>query len=383
MQYRRGQSSPWVVQIRNPVTRERETHSFIKKTDAEDFEWMRKREIQCAKKRIQLPVNESVLITTAFDEYLKERRDEAMTGERALSSVYTEDTRSSFWRGLWDHRTTVSITSMEVDSALRALMHVHGRAVATRNRHLALLNTFFEWCQKKRYADDNPAAEFEIIRERKVLQVRPHGVWKEFRHVEMYIGSAYRFGIMWGCLAVWLAYVGNRISEATALRFEDIDFELGSVRLHAIVDRRGKIVQRLKGDGAGGERQVMVPDLVLEAIVEWRKVSPFSRDSDLIFCQRRGKPLCHHYVWTKHYEIIEAAGVPEITVHGIRHSCSHMLKTQGATDTQRREQLGQRTMKAAQRYDHDDIQSHIKGLRQIGHGMNKNNVFDLNKKESS
>jgi len=352
------------------------------KDDAEDFEWKRKREIRCAKKRIQLPVDESVLIESAFDEYLCSRREDAKTGELAVSSVYTEDTRSSFWRELWKDRTTASVDPMEVDNTLRALMHVHGRSVATRNRHLALLNTFFEWCQKKRYCDINPAAEFEIIRERKTLQVRPHGVWTDPRHPQAYIRTAYQYGIMWGCLANYLVYVGNRVGEATARVWADIDFDLGSARLNSIVDRRGKIVTRLKGEGEGGEQHVMVSDIVIQALLEWRRVSRFNRDSDLIFCQRRGHPLKHHRVYRQHKTIIAAANVPWVTIHGIRHTCSHMLQTQGASDSQRREQLGQRTLQATQKYTHTDIHNHVRGMKALGHGA-KNNVVKLKKRDEA
>lgn len=388
MQYRRGHPSPWVVQIRNPITRERETYSFETEDEAEDFQYKRKREIKKAKRGLQIPVDESVLVCTAFDEYIEERKQDSLkTGEPAASTVYAEDTRSSHWRNIWARRTTASIQLMEVEKELRDLMHVHDRSVATRNRHLSLLTAFFTWCMKKRYADEDATAGISVIKEKTTLQVRPHGVWTDRQQVELYIATAYRFGKMWGTLATYLIVVGNRLGEATARLWGDIDWEIGSIRVNTQVSHRtGEILQRTKGYGDAAEGfPVAVPPRATDSLEEWRAASRFRADQDLIFFLDRGLPLGHKDVYAMHARIIKAAALPYITVHGLRHVCSYLMQESGASDSQRRDQLGQKTLRATTRYTHTDIRNHARGLRATGFGASQrggDNVLEMRGRET-
>jgi site-specific recombinase XerD len=53
------------------------------------------------------------------------------------------------------------------------------------------------------------------------------------------------------------------------------------------------------------------------------------QDSDLVFCRPDGRPLRPEYVLRVFYDLAEAAGLPRIRVHDLRHLAATIMITSG------------------------------------------------------
>jgi len=75
----------------------------------------------------------------------------------------------------------------------------------------------------------------------------------------------------WRPLILTAIFTGLRASELRGLRWKDVDFEKGEIRVHQRADRFNAIG---KPKSEAGERTVPAPPLVLNAIREWKLVCP-------------------------------------------------------------------------------------------------------------
>jgi integrase len=162
--------------------------------------------------------------------------------------------------------------------------------------------------------------------------------------------------------------VGVRRGEALGLRWSDVDLETGSMSVdHSLqrIDRKWKICPT---KSRKARRTINLPMRSLEALRAHRKAQIAERMrrgqlwmgdklgecSDLIFTNEFGFPLDETYV-TKHFQRrVEAAGLPHMRFHDLRHSCATLLLVQQVPMKYVQELLGHSTMKMT-----SDLYSHI------------------------
>jgi integrase len=88
----------------------------------------------------------------------------------------------------------------------------------------------------------------------------------------------------WRPLILTAIFTGLRASELRGLRFKDVDFEKGELRVHQRADRFNDIG---KPKSEAGERTVPAPPVVIDALREWKLVCP-KRATDKL--DANGKP---------------------------------------------------------------------------------------------
>lgn len=129
-----------------------------------------------------------------------------------------------------------------------------------------------------------------------------------------------------------LAWTGLRVSEALALRWEDIDFEAKEILVRRQLDDKGRLK---KPKTRAGVRTLPLLPILDCTLREHRKVQlalGLSSRQHLVFCSVRGKPLDRHNVRNK--GIIAAAekaglhgeGEKTVTTHDLRRTfISHLI----------------------------------------------------------
>lgn len=153
----------------------------------------------------------------------------------------------------------------------------------------------------------------------------------------------------------WLVVLalGLRRGEGLGLRWSQIDFEAGTVRLEKSVQRlrgekdattgkrRGKLVEKSLKTVAS-QATVAVPKTALTALTEHRKAQAADRlaakvwvDPDLVFCTGLGTPLEPRNVNRSWYALTKRAGVRQgeekgIRLHDLRHATATFLFAEGA-----------------------------------------------------
>ncbi len=151
----------------------------------------------------------------------------------------------------------------------------------------------------------------------------------------------------WGPLFLMLLTTGMRRGECLGLRWRDLDWQAGKVRV-------AQQVTAVKGQIVLGEpktpkarRSVTLAPSCLAALKEHRSAQLEARlqareweDYDLIFCTSRGKPIHPRNVGRTLDRLCQVAGVPRLNVHQTRHTHTTLLFQDGQNIKMISERLG-------------------------------------------
>lgn len=136
-----------------------------------------------------------------------------------------------------------------------------------------------------------------------------------------------------------LASTGLRISEALALRWQDVALDGSQPRVKV---RRAYVKGRYSPPKSKyGRRDIPIShDLVLDFRRD-RARSEWAEDGDLMFCAADGRPLHDRNLSGRMLKIAaEEAGVPWVGWHTFRHTCASMLFARGKNAVQVQRWLG-------------------------------------------
>lgn len=162
-----------------------------------------------------------------------------------------------------------------------------------------------------------------------------------------------------------LVATGMRRQEALGLRWQDINWERGAAHIVQtviadIANRGAALVQQGTKTKAGARTVRLSPDtlaLLKDYRKEWleKKLAASTwLDSDLIICTAKGTPINPNNVTRSFDALVRLAGVPDITVHGMRHTHATQLLKEGVSPKIVSERLGHSTTAITM-----DIYSHV------------------------
>ncbi len=133
--------------------------------------------------------------------------------------------------------------------------------------------------------------------------------------------------------------VGLREGEALGLRWEDVDFTKGLIRVRKQVQRiDGKLqLKDIKTAKRKRSRTVSLPPVLLAALRAHRTRQLEERllaggrwqDWDLVFPSTIGTPLDARNVLRRFQTLVATAGLPHQRFHDLRHCCASLLLAQG------------------------------------------------------
>ena len=155
-----------------------------------------------------------------------------------------------------------------------------------------------------------------------------------------------------GPLYVVLVSTGLRIGEALALRWADVDLSEKTLMVR-------RTVQRIRGHGlvvgepksATSRRTVYLVDVAVAALhdqharqEEQRQVlGPEWQENDLVFHSIKGTHLDPTNVHHRFEKALQAAGLPRVRVHDLRHTAATLALEQGVHPKIVQEMLGHQT----------------------------------------
>lgn len=133
---------------------------------------------------------------------------------------------------------------------------------------------------------------------------------------------------------------GMRHGEIISLRWEDIDFEEGSIYVHRNVGYlKLEKYQYIEGDPKtdAGRRTIPLAPAVSDLLKTHRvrqneirlKAGSHWEDHDLVFCNRRGHFFNPTYLRTCFYQLLERAKLPRMHIHDLRHEASDLFRSMG------------------------------------------------------
>jgi integrase len=121
---------------------------------------------------------------------------------------------------------------------------------------------------------------------------------------------------------------GLRISECLALKWSDVDWLNGQLRVErAIVRQRVGDVKTIYSG-----RQMSISPEMLEVLKSWRQASQFSADDDWVFASpvKIGRlPVSYPWVWQMFQKASAQAGIGRFGTHSMRHTYRSWLDAVG------------------------------------------------------
>jgi integrase len=152
-----------------------------------------------------------------------------------------------------------------------------------------------------------------------------------------------------------------RIGELLALRWTDVELEQGVMRVSRTLSR-AKGGPRFTTPKNGKGRSVILTTQAREALRSHRKgqnelrlkLGTLREDNRLIFASEIGKPLTTDFVDRRSFKpLVKRAGLPEIKLHDLRHTCATLLLSRGVHPKFVQELLGHASIAMTlNRYSH-------------------------------
>ena len=155
---------------------------------------------------------------------------------------------------------------------------------------------------------------------------------------------------------------GMRKAELLGLRWSDVDFESGAIRVSQValtVHKKGVILSEPKTEKS--RRAIDLPEVAVRALREHKarqdKIKARSVDwveNDLVFPTRKGTPIGSRNVLKFFHGSLRRAGLPKVRFHSLRHLHSTLLLVAGIHPKIVQERLGHSRIDITM-----DIYSHV------------------------
>lgn len=142
--------------------------------------------------------------------------------------------------------------------------------------------------------------------------------------------------------------LGLRQGEALGLRWEDIDFGAGTLRVSHQLQRIGGRLSLVPPKTEKSRRTLVMPLMIIERLHEHEKRQVAERlwsgskwqESGLVFANRHGGPTQARHVIEQFHTALQHAGLRRVRFHDLRHSCATLLLVQGVSPRVVMEVLG-------------------------------------------
>ena len=142
--------------------------------------------------------------------------------------------------------------------------------------------------------------------------------------------------------------MGLRQGEALGLRWQDVDLDVGCIRVNRQLQRVDGELQLVELKTKSSRRTLVMPASIVAGLHEHRSRQSEERESakatwqdfDLVFTAPNGRPLEGTTVSRQFHLHLHRAGLAQRRFHDLRHSCATLLLVQGVSPRVVMEVLG-------------------------------------------
>ncbi|WP_164984974.1 tyrosine-type recombinase/integrase [Ammoniphilus sp. CFH 90114] len=237
------------------------------------------------------------------------------------------------------------VVGSNMTSYLDKLINERSYKASSRNRQMNTIRSFFKYCKKAGFIQQNHAEHLERLEEEKVERV-----FLTSNEVTTLVGAIEHPLVR--LVIVTLFFTGARITECLSLELEDIDFDQKTIFIK-------------NGKGKKSRRLPLHPELekALKHYIEgWR----VRMDSKKLFLTGRSGNLSDVYVNRILKETVDRLGWnKKVTCHVLRHSFASELVHKNVNIVAVKELLGHSSLKTTSGYAHimnQDIEDAIQQL---------------------
>jgi integrase len=293
-----------------------------------------------------------------------ERCDFAEVAERYIDHVEhvmgrkqstVQDYRIFVRKHLAPHFAGKGITRITTDdvASYLTIKSRQGLSPKTISNHLTFAHGVFQFAVKRGLAASNPVAAVD--------RPKPSGANPDFRYIDIEEFEAVQSAITKDLLAptdralyTTAAMTGLRQGELVALRWRDVDWSAGVIRVRRSYTRS----QWGTPKSRRSSRAVPMADRVASELERHFQRSAFQDDDELVFPHpRTGNPYDGRKMTRRFYDCMRAAGLGHlcgikngITFHSLRHTYGTRMAAAGTPMRTLQEWMGHRSVQTTEIY---------------------------------
>ena len=175
-------------------------------------------------------------------------------------------------------------------------------------------------------------------------------------------------------------YLGLRREEICGLKWENVDFDNKVIYIKEARTMAGGLIVEKDTKNDSSTRVIAIPDEVVNALSKEKEKQGEARkfyqsdyvDSDLIVVMDNGKPYRPNYISELFTKFIKDHNLPEITLHGLRHSFASYANSLGIQQYDLSKALGHSTPDTTYKvYTHLFDQTQKDAFQKIAEHLNK------------
>lgn len=265
-----------------------------------------------------------------------------------------------------DRETTVYDLTGEDLNEFYIFLTQKGLKGSTQQKYHALIHSAYNFLMKHQYIDSNPCdyADRPKAEKYRAAYYNQSELAELFRAIS---GSDIYIPV------ILAAYYGLRRSEVLGIKWSNIDFENGTIKIaHKVVEQKvdGKY-QAVGHNKMKTESSNRTLPLIKEVAIALQKLKlhqkeqrRLCRDSyvheydDYVCVNEIGQLLSPNHISTKFGELLKENGLKHIRYHDLRHSCASLLLANGVPMKAIQEWLGHANYRTtADVYSHLDFRS--------------------------
>ena len=286
---------------------------------------------------------------TLFEDILADYMEYSRRTKRSHNN---DRAKAELFKGRFRHRLATAVTARDVEDFKAAC--AERRSVATVNHYLKFLKAVFNRAIRQGSLTYNPVRPVKLFQEHNARN-RCLSPDDEARLLDTLPG-------WFRPLVILALHTGMRRGELQALKWQDVDFNAGTLRI--------------RRDKAGDGRWVALNSAALEALRtvkrEQKIMSPY------VFCSPQGKFL--HNIERVWRPALLAARIPDFRFHDLRHTFASRLAMAGVDLYTVQRAGGWKTQTMVQRYAHlspDHIRAAVERLVPSGNATGTKTGTDV------
>lgn len=243
---------------------------------------------------------------------------------------------------------------------LIAQLNAKGRGAYTQKRVKQLLSTALKDAMKLELVSRNVALLVDTPKHR----YKERRVWDKSQ-VLQFLDYVKSINHRYYPLFVLLFHYGMRRGEVLGLRWQDVDFAQGVIRIRQTLTVLNYRPAFSEPKTRASKRDLPLLPQIRVVLAEYRRSEPEYTDN-LLFHSKSGNPVDPRSLLTTFNWLSQKAGLPKICLHEIRHTVATLLKDSGVTPKDAQVILGHNDITTTlQIYTHASADSKVNAMNAL------------------